>query len=129
MKDNVVLYDGDCGLCNRAVQFILKFEQNTTLKFTSLQSPFSKKVISDFNLKNDFEESILFFQDGKLYSKSEAVLRIIPFLKWYFYPLLIFRIAPNSIRDFIYDLIAKNRNRYFQECKIVKSESLNRFLD
>lgn len=128
MFKNIILYDGECGLCSRSVQFILKHERNQKLQFTSLQSSFSKKVFSDFKLKNDFQESILFYRDGKLFSKSKAVLRIIPFLQWYFYPLLIFWLIPNFIRDFIYDLISRNRKRYFKECKIVKRENFNRFL-
>ena len=125
----VILYDGDCGLCNRSVQFILKFELNQKLHFTSLQSSFSKKVFSDFNMKNDFDDSILFYRDGKLFSKSKAVLRIIPFLKWYFYPLLIFWLIPNFIRNFAYDLISRNRKRYFKECTLIKRDDLNRFID
>jgi predicted DCC family thiol-disulfide oxidoreductase YuxK len=74
MFKNIILYDGECGLCNRSVQFILKHERNQNLQFTSLQSSFSKKIFSDFNIKTDFDESILFYRDGKLVSKSKAVL-------------------------------------------------------
>jgi predicted DCC family thiol-disulfide oxidoreductase YuxK len=129
MFKNIILYDGECGLCNRSVQFILKFERNSTLKFAPLQSCFSKKVFSDFNLKNDFDESILFYRDGKLFSKSKAVLRIIPFLKWYFYPLLIIWLIPNFIRDKVYDLIARNRKRFSIICKIPDPKYSKRFLD
>ena len=129
MTKNIILYDGKCGLCNRSVQFILKFERNQKLQFTSLQSAFSKKILADFNLKNDFEESILFYRDGKLFSKSKAVLRIVPFLSWYFYPTLIFWMIPNFIRDFVYDLIARNRKRFSNVCDLPSSENSNRFLD
>ena len=125
----IILYDGDCGLCNRSVRFILKHERNQHLQFTSLQSSFSKKVFSDFNLKNDFDESILFYRDGKLFSKSKAVLRIVPFLKWYFYPLLIIWLIPNYIRDMFYDLIARNRKRFSIICKIPDPKYSKRFLD
>jgi predicted DCC family thiol-disulfide oxidoreductase YuxK len=129
MTKNIILYDGKCGLCNRSVQFILKFERNQKLQFTSLQSAFSKKVLSDFNMKNDFEESILFFDDGKLFSKSRAVLKIIPFLKWYFYPFLILWVLPGFVRDFIYDQIAKNRKRFANDCILKETENATRFLD
>jgi predicted DCC family thiol-disulfide oxidoreductase YuxK len=129
MYKNIILYDGECGLCNRSVRFILKHERNQNLQFTSLQSSFSKKVFSDFNLKNDFDESILFYRDGKLFSKSKAVLRIVPFLKWYFYPLLIIWLIPNYIRDMFYDLIARNRKRFSKVCKLPNSNQSNRFLD
>jgi len=129
MDESVIFYDGNCGLCNRSVQFILKHERNQNLLFTSLQSSFSKKVFSDFNLKNDFEESILYYRDGKLFSKSKAVLRIVPFLKWYCYPLLIIWLVPNFIRDMFYDLIARNRKRYSKVCKLPNPNQSNRFLD
>ena len=125
----IILYDGDCGLCNRSVRFILKHERNQHLQFTSLQSSFSKKVFSDFKLKDDFDESILFYRDGKLFSKSKAVLRIIPFLKWYFYPLLIIWLVPNFIRDMFYDLIARNRKRFSKVCKLPDPKYSKRFLD
>lgn len=128
MLNNIIMYDGECGFCNRSVQFILKYERNQKLHFTSLQSSFSKKVLSDFNMKNDFDDSILFYTDGKLFSKSKAVLRIIPFLKWYFFPLLIFWAIPNFIRDFVYDLIARNRKRFNLVCKKPESKNSTRFL-
>lgn len=128
MLNNIILYDGECGLCNRSVQFILKHERNQKLHFTSLQSSFSKKVLSDFNLKNDFDESILFYTEGKLFSKSKAVLKIIPFLKWYFFPLLVFWVIPNFIRDLVYDLIARNRKRFDLVCVMPEPKNSKRFL-
>lgn len=128
MLNNIILYDGECGLCNRSVQFILKHERNQKLHFTSLQSSFSKKVLSDFNMKNDFDESILFYTEGKLFSKSKAVLKIIPFLKWYFFPLLVFWVIPNFIRDLVYDFIARNRKRFDLVCVMPEPKNSKRFL-
>lgn len=129
MEGAVVFFDGNCGLCNHSVQFILKHERNQNLQFTSLQSSFAKKVMKEFGLESNYEESILFFQDGKLFSKSRAVLRIIPFLKWYLYPIFIFWLVPNSIRDKFYDIIARNRKRISKVCELPGPEHSNRFLN
>jgi len=129
MDESVIFYDGNCGLCNRSVQFILKHERNQNLQFTSLQSSFAKKVMKEFGMESNYEESILLYQDGKLFSKSKAILRIIPFLKWYFYPLLIIWLIPNFIRDKVYDLIARNRKRFSKVCKLPNPNQSNRFLD
>ena len=125
----VVLYDGECGLCSRSVQFILKYERNQKLKFASLQSSFSKKIFKEFNLKDDFNQSVLFYCDGKLFSKSNAILRLIPFLKWYFFPVYILWLIPKFIRDFFYDKIARNRKRMFKDCRIISREEGDRMLD
>ncbi|MBM3185094.1 MAG: DUF393 domain-containing protein [Bacteroidetes bacterium] len=129
MNKNIIFYDGECGLCNRSVQFILKYERNQKLQFAALKSSFSKTALSDFNLKFNLEDSILFFQNGKLFSKSKAVLRIIPFLKWYFYPLLICWLIPNFIRDLFYDLIARNRKKVISFCELPESKHSKRFLN
>ncbi len=125
----VVIYDGTCGLCSRSVQFILKNERNSNLKFSSLQSLFSTRVLEENGLKSSFNESIILYENGKLYFKSNAVLRIIPYLKWYFYPLMILWLIPNFIRDMFYDLISKNRKRFSKVCKLPNPNQSNRFLD
>lgn len=129
MEGAFVFFDGNCGLCNRSVQFILKHERNQNLQFTSLQSSFVKKVMKEFGLESNYEESILFYQNGKLFSKSRAVLKIIPFLKWYLYPIFIFWLVPNSIRDKFYDIIARNRKRISKVCELPGPEHSNRFLN
>ena len=125
----VVLFDGDCGLCNRSVQFILKYERKQKLKFASLQSSFSKKIFKEFNLKDDFNQSVLFYCDSILFSKSNAILRLIPFLKWYFFPAFILWLIPKFIRDFLYDKIARNRKHIFKDCRIMNTKEGNRMLD
>jgi predicted DCC family thiol-disulfide oxidoreductase YuxK len=125
----VIFYDGDCGFCNRSVQLILKYERNTVVKFASLQSAFAKMVLKEFGLESNYNESILFYENDRLYSKSTAILKIISYLKWYFYPLLIIWLIPNLIRDKVYDLIARNRKRFSIICKIHDPKQSNRFLD
>ncbi len=129
MHDLVIFYDGDCGLCNNSVRFILRHEQDQRLKFASLTSSHAKLVLTRFGLNSNFDDSILFFKNDKLYSKSIALLHIIPFLKWYFYPLLIFWVIPEFIRNLCYDLVARNRKRLSSFCELPKSENSDRFLD
>lgn len=124
----ILLFDGNCGLCNRSIQFILKFEKSSDLKFASLNSDFSKNVLLKFKLEKGYDESILFVKKEKIFTKSTAVLRLIPFLKWYFYPLLIGWILPRFIRDLIYDLVAANRKRFSIHCILLDEKNKNRFL-
>jgi predicted DCC family thiol-disulfide oxidoreductase YuxK len=125
---NAIIYDGECGLCNRSVQFILKFERKPTIKFASFQSLFAKNVLKEFGLGSNYDQSILFYKNGRLYSKSRAILKIIPFLKWYLYPLLIIWLVPNFIRNVFYDIIARNRKRISKVCELPGPEHSSRFI-
>jgi predicted DCC family thiol-disulfide oxidoreductase YuxK len=126
---SVVLFDGNCGLCNRSVQFILRFEKSRELKFASLDSDFAKNIFLQFGFQKGYNQSILFYQNGKLYKRSNAVLRIIPFLNWYFFPFLTFWLIPKFIRDLFYELIARNRSRFSIVCELIVPENSVRFLD
>ena len=124
---NILFFDGECGLCNRTIQLILKHEKDSTLKFSSLQSSFAEKTFAEMNDGN-FGDSILLYSNGRIYSKSTAALFLIPFLKWYFKPLVVFWLIPKYLRDLIYDLIARNRKRFFTSCSITNANEDNRFL-
>lgn len=124
----VLFYDGECGLCNRSVQFVLDHEKDSLLKFSSLQSDFAQKIIGDSNC-TDFGDSMLLYFKGKIYSKSSAALLTIVFLKWYMKPLLIFWLIPAFLRNGLYDLVARNRKKYFSSCLISSKRGENRFLN
>jgi predicted DCC family thiol-disulfide oxidoreductase YuxK len=111
LNKKIIFFDGDCGLCNRFIQFILKNEKSSNLFFSHLLSNFS----SDFFLEkiNKLPElTTFYFWDGKkLYSKSNGIFKLIYELKFYWKFALIFKLIPNFIRDKIYDYVAKNRSK------------------
>jgi predicted DCC family thiol-disulfide oxidoreductase YuxK len=66
---------------------------------------------SAFN--NENLNSIVFIADQKIFLKSDAAIEIAKLLNGLPRYLQYFRFIPRPIRDFIYDLIAKNRYRLF----------------
>ena len=130
INNHVLMFDGACNLCNSSVQFILKYDTNKILKFSSLQSDFSKSVLDKFHLPTNKFDTIYLYIDGKLLSKSEAAIKIASFLPKFRF-LIIFKVIPLSIRDFLYDIISKNRAKWFgvaEQCLIPKPEYKDRFL-
>jgi predicted DCC family thiol-disulfide oxidoreductase YuxK len=132
MKKNIpiVFYDGDCGFCNKTVQFILKNGKNQNLHFAPLQSNFSK----DFFKSTQFPEpdlSTFYFWDGSdLFSKSTAALNLLNQLKNRFQLLKIGFILPKKLRDKMYDFIANRRHKISNGfCVIPSIENRRRFID
>ncbi len=109
----VVLFDGVCNLCNGAVQFIINRDKKERFMFASLQSDFGQQLLEKHQLnKTDFDSFIL-LEDEKIYLKSTAALRIYGNLGGLWkasYGLFIF---PAFIRNLVYDLVARNRYRFF----------------
>lgn len=130
--DNLVLYDGVCKFCNSSVNFVLDHEKNDQLKFTPLQSELGAKVLKEHNFPTDYTESILFLNNGKLEAKSTAALKISKFLKGPWSLGRVFLIVPSFISDFFYDIIAKNRYKWFgmtDACMLPPANHKERFLE
>lgn len=127
----IVVFDGVCNLCNGFVQFILRHEKSDALLFASLQSESGKDLMNQYNIDPATTDSVVFVDGEKAYIKSRATLRILPFLKFPWNLLSVFKVLPASFRDWIYDHIAKNRYRLFGKrasCYMPTPELKSRFL-
>jgi predicted DCC family thiol-disulfide oxidoreductase YuxK len=128
---NIILFDGVCNLCNSSVQFVIRHDKGAKFKFASLQSEFGQKILREEQLPVDDLRSFILIENGKVYTRSTAALRVAKKLggAW---PLLYgFIIVPRFIRDAVYDLIARNRYKWFgkqEACWVPTPELKNRFL-
>jgi predicted DCC family thiol-disulfide oxidoreductase YuxK len=128
--DNIIFYDGDCGLCNSSVQFVLKHEKNNLIYFSALQSDFTKDFFKEHKLPQPDLSTFYFFTGNTLYQKSRAAFKVLPFLKWYLQPLIVFRLVPTFISDRVYNFIAKRRKKLAGKyCVIPTPENRNRFIE
>jgi predicted DCC family thiol-disulfide oxidoreductase YuxK len=128
----IVLFDGFCNLCNRSVQFILRHDKKNQFLFGSLQGRAGQGYLKKFSLPaNDFN-SFMLVENGKLYTRSAAALRMLKHLggAWQF--LYAFIIIPAFIRDGLYNLVAENRYAWFgkkDECWVPTPTLKAKFLD
>jgi predicted DCC family thiol-disulfide oxidoreductase YuxK len=130
-QKSILLFDGICNLCNASVQFILKKDQKEQFLFASLQSDAAEKLLLQYKDKKIGMDSIVLIEDGKVYQKSTAVLKICQHLNWPWRIFLVGTYLPKSWRDKLYDLIAKNRYRWFgkkDNCTMMIPAYKNRFI-
>ena len=131
MDKPVILFDGVCNLCSGSVQFILKRDKEKKFLFASLQSNYGQNLLRQFNLPTDTFNSFILYEKGKIFTRSTAALKMFSELKGWKW-VSAFRIVPKIIRDGVYNLIAKNRYKWFgkkTECWIPTPALKARFLD
>jgi predicted DCC family thiol-disulfide oxidoreductase YuxK len=129
---SIILFDGVCNLCNASVNFVIKHDKKAQFLFASFQSDAAKEILLQFNLKNLNLDSIVLIEDGKIYEKSSAILRITKLLNGVYKYLYFFVAIPKPLRDWLYNSIAKNRYSIFgkrESCMVPSPELKNRFLD
>ena len=126
----VILFDGVCNFCNGAVNFAIKRDKKARLKFATLQSGIASQLLDKFKLSARDLNSFVLIENGKVYTRSTAALKVFRYLDG-LWPLMYgFIIVPIFLRDAIYKLIAKNRYRLFgirKECMIPTPEVRSRF--
>ena len=108
----VVIYDGDCTLCDRTIGFIRARSPAHTFVTVSRGSVEAASALADFPAAAAFD-GVLLVDGGRLFVASDAALRIATYLRapW---PLVgALRIVPRPLRDAVYAVIARNRYRWF----------------
>lgn len=130
-KEQLVIFDGVCNLCNGTVQFIIKRDRKKRFSFTTLQSRIGQDILLQCGLPAANQSTIVYVKKGVPFFKSNAVLKILKDLGccWNLFYILI--VIPPFIRDFVYDILAKNRYKAFgkrESCMVPTSEMMERFL-
>ncbi len=134
----IILYDGVCGFCNRAVQFILKRDKKDRFRFATLQSEFSRTLLQKHGIEAaDLDTLYLILDNGqsneRLLDRSTASIAINRELGIFWRSLAnLYAMLPRSMRDWGYNLIARNRYRLFGKydtCPLPKASDRHKFLD
>ena len=132
MQENpVILFDGVCNYCNAMVNFAIRNDKKAILKFAPLQSQAGKRLKEEYKIAPGIDSVILIDQD-KVYTYSDAAVRISKYLRWPAKILYGLLIIPKFIRQPFYKWVAKNRYKWFgkkEECMIPTPDVKARFLD
>ena len=120
-ENRIVLFDANCVLCNKSVQFILENDRSESIFVAPLRSDLGEKISKLQGLSLENISTVFYYRDGKIIDKSSAGLTIAKDMKnWIsvIYPLIL---IPKFIRDRIYSWIANNRIKWFgntEQCLI-----------
>jgi len=127
---NILFYDGDCALCNHCVQYVIKHEKSEDLLFSSLQSDFAQKELAKYHYDFTQTNTMVLIKENKAYFKSDAALTLQKFLKAPYSWLFVFRIFPKFLRDGVYDIVSRNRKKWFRKefCFVPDAKLRKRFV-
>jgi predicted DCC family thiol-disulfide oxidoreductase YuxK len=125
----VIIFDGHCRLCHWSVQFLLRNDHKRLFRFATLDSDFAKGLAAEeLAIQGD---SVLLWHHNKLYERSTAVIQMLRLLGGFWQLNAVWLIIPAFVRNWGYDLIARNRYRIFgkfDSCPLPSPESQSRFL-
>lgn len=130
LPDGLVLFDGFCHVCSGGVRFLLTRDQSGLFTYVPCQSPWGHDIMERFGIDHGFAETFAFVDKGRILFKSDAgiaSLHRLPGWHW----IAIARFVPRFLRDAIYDLLARNRYKWFGKrdvCMALPPDVRGRFL-
>ena len=117
---DVLLLDGDCGLCHRLAQFMdPKLAPGVDIAYRPLESDDAQNLIATFPKWQQQSDTVYLFRDGRSYVRSAAVIRCLLYMIWYWrmwFPILW--IIPLPIRNMVYRFVAICRHRIFKKPEV-----------
>ena len=123
----VLFFDGECVLCNNAAHWIAERNPSGNIRFASLQGAYAKEKLGE---RFQGAETMVLMDEGRFFARSAAVFTVLKYLpawRW----LRALRFIPRPIADGLYNLVAKNRFRWFgryTECPVPASGLRDRFI-
>ncbi len=132
----ILLYDGLCGICDAAVQGVLRADREGRVRFAALQGEFAAALMRRHPELETVDSLILVRSDGQggeqTYIRSDAIVQLATLLGGPWRALGLLRVLPRVVRDAAYDLLARHRHRLFrrrEECRVPTPTERDRFLD
>eukprot|EP00540_Astrosyne_radiata_P015485 CAMPEP_0116851662 /NCGR_PEP_ID=MMETSP0418-20121206/16857_1 /TAXON_ID=1158023 /ORGANISM="Astrosyne radiata, Strain 13vi08-1A" /LENGTH=198 /DNA_ID=CAMNT_0004483729 /DNA_START=1186 /DNA_END=1782 /DNA_ORIENTATION=- len=133
-KRPIILFDGQCNLCNGGVNFAIDHDPKGAFRFVSLQSKVGQSLLRRSGREaDDISSIVLCMADGSAHTESDAILNIARGLNGPWFPIFgnVGLLTPRFVRDGFYHVVAKNRYRFgeYDECRIdFDGEFDNRFV-
>jgi predicted DCC family thiol-disulfide oxidoreductase YuxK len=128
----ILLFDGVCNLCNGAVNFLIKADPDAYFRLGTLQSAAAHPYLRSFGMDPEAMSTVVLIENGQLYTRSTAVLRVVRRLGAPWSLLWAFIVVPRPVRDWLYDRVAASRYQWFgrrDECRTPTPDVRARFLD
>ena len=129
--DPLLLFDGECGLCQRSVKALIKYDRSGLMRFAPLGGETSTKALAALG-QSDLAnaDSVVLITKGKAFIRSDAGIRALLACGGVWKLFGVFLIVPKPLRDWLYLWVAKRRKRFFAKraCPIPTAEERARVL-
>lgn len=128
----LIVFDGLCAICSASARLVLRHDRRRRFLLTTAQSAAGRAAYLQSGVDPDAMSTMVVIADGVAYTRSDAVIRVWAGLDGAWPAVAgLARLAPPTVRDFVYDWVAGNRYRWVRQrdtCWLPPPEARDRFL-
>ena len=129
MKRKIIIYDGECGFCNKSLLYIAKKDYDNHYLFISNLSIKGKEILTSEKLTKVSKNTIIVIDNNTYLTKGKAIkhisknILINPILK------IIIQHTNLKLLNILYKIVAYNRLLLSSNsCRIPTKEILSKFI-
>ena len=126
----VFVFDGVCVLCSSGAAWLMRHDKKQVFRLAPAQSSLGTALYAHYRI--DMDATYLLISNGRPYSKSSGYLHMCRIVGGWWRLFLVFGLIPRAARDWAYDLIARNRYRWFgkvEYCQLIPEDLKHTMLD
>jgi len=113
IEKDIIIFDGECNLCNGVVGWLLKFAPEDIFQFVPFQSRYGQQLLTEYNFPTEQLDTVILLDENGPTTHSDGFLKIVSKIpKWQRVAALL-AFIPRLIRDYIYKTASKNRVKWF----------------
>jgi len=127
----IIVFDGNCVLCSRFAQFVLRHDRHRRFRLLPAQTPLGTAIYRHYGLDPVNYETNILLENGRVWFKSEGTIRMFAHLGLPWSLLRAGRMLPLPLRDRLYNVMARNRLKWFgtrETCMLSTPDHADRFL-
>jgi len=123
------VFDGVCVLCSGGAGWIMQHDKKALVNFAPAQEMIGQALYKHYGVEMD--ESYLLIINGRAFTASGGYLELCRLLGGWWHVICVAVVIPESLRDWLYALVARNRYRWFGKtdfCSLLTQEQRSRLL-
>ncbi|MGH1415196.1 MAG: thiol-disulfide oxidoreductase DCC family protein [Pelagimonas sp.] len=109
----LLVMDGDCAVCSGSARRIARWDRHDQMRIAPVQSSLGTGLLRHYGFDPKDPQSWLVVDGGVAYGSLDAILRIAPRLHVMLKPLVVLRLVPLPVQDWLYARLARNRYDWF----------------
>ena len=109
----VAVMDGDCVLCTAGARLIDRFDRSGRIRICPSDSVLGRALLDHYGFDPDDPESWLLLVDGRAHSSMDAWIRAAALVGGLGHALIVLRVLPRPVQDWLYRRVARNRYAIF----------------
>ena len=109
----VIVFDGICHVCSGWVRFLERHRIDPPFELIPMQSVAGKTLLVEYGIDPVDPTTFLVLDQGQQLTQSDAAIHVIAELGGPWRMIYAARIVPQRLRDALYQLLARNRYRWF----------------